>query len=253
LGNFSPSATVKEHVTTTRPEDVSRPPVADGRAVQVWLIAVQAAVVVLTALALWWARVPVRIGDTEIERLMPPARMHQALIGVLALSAALVAVVPAWRRRTPAALVGAVMLATACQLSVADRVNATAFLDTETHPWLHDAKVPTLLVPLLIVAAVLAIWGLVVRGGLLDTSRFGIAALVAGAFIVLASLIGYAFLSNWYGIEGYQLLETLAVGLLYPLALWLGALGSRATGRWNFLPGALAIVGFAFLVFWRIH
>jgi hypothetical protein len=258
-GNFSLPVAVKENVTAARPEEVSRPPITDGRAMQIWLIAVQVAVVALTAIGLGWARVSVRIGDTEIEQLVPPALKLQALLGVLALVAAVIALVPAWRRGIPAALICATMSATACWLSVADRVNSGAFLNPDTYPWLNGAKIPTLFPIVLAVAVVLKVWDLIVRGSLWDQGRFGVAAGAAGAFIVLAGLISFCFFNTvapfntWYHIDGYLLMETLAVALLYPVALWLGALGVRATNRLTFLPGALAVLGFAFLAYWRMH
>jgi hypothetical protein len=211
-----------------------------GRAGHIWSLAAQVAMLALTALALAWAAIP--------------AKPYQGLLLLLAVVAVVTIKLPAWRRSEAAALVGSLTLATACLLSTTRTWDLPYLADLTPSAYLP------LLLPVLVTAAVaLILWALIARAGLGSASRIGIPVLLGGVCLALATLGFYAMVHGiaafnaLYGFELNQLYEMLTATLLYPLALWLGGAGVRATTRWSVQSAGTAVLLLAFLVFWHVR
>ena len=206
------------------------------RAQVVWLVAAQVATLGLLALALAWARLP------------KPS--FQLLLIVLAVLALVLAAAPRWRRGALAGVLGSVMLAVACMLSADRTLPPVPGIDS-----LITDYIPLLAPIVLVVALALAIWGSVVRAGLVDQARFGAAAVMGAVLIGVMLLVLLLILT--YGVkmlnvmEDWQFAELASMTLLFAAALWVGGVGVRPSCRWTFLPIGMVIVLAAFLIYWQ--
>jgi hypothetical protein len=271
--NFSHFFAVIPPVTASYDAAGLSAPPATRRAAHVWAAAAQIAVVILTALALIWGKIPIQQGETPLFINTPPAPMHQMLIAILGGACAVAALGRGRTRAEQTAVLAAMLLATACWLTVANRNNSPHFLDFSASPTLAAAHVPTLAPVVAAVALVLGVWGLVVRWLQARRHRaetgnarpatadigFGAVALFTGAFVLIYAVKFYLFLNNvapfnqWYGVEPYQLLELTAIVVLYPAALWLGAAAAREEEqRPSFFPWALAVTAILTLCWWQV-
>ena len=231
--------------TSSIEPEIRRPEEDVSRARAAWLIVAQCAALGLLACALMLAG---RSSDA-----LPQTR--QALLLLLALLHLGIAGVPAWRRSSFAGVLGGVTLATACWLSAKVTLEIEAPGD-----WGFLVTFIPLAAPIaLAVAVVLVVWGLAVRGGLADSSRLGLAAMLGG--LLLASIsIGLYRLVNFspafkslYMIESYQLTALLSSLTLYSLALWLGSVGLRPVGGRRLQPLGMALVLIGFVAYWHIR
>jgi len=207
------------------------------RAQTIWLSAVQGIALALIALALIWVK-------------KTPAPSYQLLLLLLTLAALVTTLRPAWRRGVAAGILGSITLAFACSLSASRTIPVIPGLD----PLISD-YIPNMALTITLVALLLGVWGLIVRGGLRDQSRLGVAALGGAAIIGVFSLI-YLMIFI-YGVripnpvENWQFAELAAVTLLYSLALWIGGLGIRPTARVSFMPAGTVVVLAVFLMHWQ--
>lgn len=206
------------------------------RAQAVWSVTVQVLALGLTILALLWAS--------------PPASSFKALLGLLALCALVVAVVPGWRRGVVAGVLAGIVLALACHLSTGHKLPEIPGIDP-----LITGYTPTMTLVLAVVSLLMAGWGVVVKVGLADQARFGVAALASLlliSFLSLFYLMIFTFGVKMEGVvESWQLANLLAVTLLYSLAIWFGGTGIRPTVRWTILPFGLVLVLAGFLIYWH--
>lgn len=208
---------------------------APTRAQVLWACAVQGLVIALAALALFWAPVPP----------LPT----QVLLAVLAVVSLLLSLRVSWRRSEVTATLTSLILATACWLSADHTWDQTIFLNA-------GAYIPLITPIIVVLATLLLVWGLLARVGVLGESRLGQGALIGGALIIAYGCIFYQVANSTfkalYAIDSYQRMELLAIGLLYPLALWLGGMGIRARGRIIFLPLGFALLLLGYLLHWHI-
>jgi len=228
------------------------------RAQAVWLAAVQIAVLALLALALAWAGAESNYFDNIVpapslhagKALVSPLKM---LLLLLAGGHLIIAIVPALRRGPLAGIWGGVTLATACWFAA-----KVTFLVLDKEMGLYnDSEEPIIAAIVPAAALLLAVWGLIARAKLHDTSRLGTAAL-AGAVLLALFSTGFYLLINYspafrdlYSLEPRQLDVLLSSIALYAGALWLGSTGLRPAGGWRFQPlGMALIIGF-FFVCWR--
>ncbi|OPZ86451.1 MAG: hypothetical protein BWY76_00948 [bacterium ADurb.Bin429] len=165
----------------------------------------------------------------------------------LALVAFIMAMVPGWRRGAFAGAVCGTALALACGLTA-----MTKFWMTP-----QGAYVPLLAFIVPGAAVVLAIWGVLARGGLRDASRLGAAALAAGLGLAVIGTLFFLILTRkiaglpGYQIEMYQFQELLAGLALYPAAFWVGSVGIRRRGGLALLPLLTAIILGGALLWWN--
>jgi len=233
--------------------------VAVTRAQSVWLTAVQAAALLLLALALLWAGAEssymkefVPLPSLFAGKALPPPMQYLLLL--LAAGHLVIAAIPALRRGPLAGIWGGVTLATACWLAA--RVTFLVF-DPEFE-FYEDSKEPIIAAIVPALAFLLAVWGSVARGRLADTARLGTAAL-AGA-LLLALFGGGLFLlinfhpafRNLYGIDAADLNELLSSIALYAAAFWLGGAGLRPTGGWRIQPLGMALIIGVLSVWWMV-
>ncbi len=150
-----------------------------------------------------------------------------------------------------AGALGSLTLAFTCSLSASRTLPEIPGLDP-----LISGYIPNMALTITLVALLLAIWGLVVRGGLADQGYLGVAALVGAVMIgvfTLTYLLIFVFGVRMLNVvENWQLAELAAVTLLYSLALWIGGLGIRTTARLSFLPAGTVVILAVFLVYWHV-
>lgn len=211
---------------------------AQQRAQTIWLASVQGIALALMALALVWVK-------------KPPALSYRLLLVLLAVTALVTALRPSWRRGVIAGVLGSITLAFACSLSVMRTLPVIPGLD----PLISD-YIPNMTVTITLVALLLCGWGLVIRGGLLDYGRLGVAALAGavliGVFTLFYQIIFIFGVRMQNPVENWQLVDLTAVTLLYALALWIGGLGIRPSARVSFLPAGTVVVLAAFLAYWQL-
>jgi len=238
--------TSMEMVTSPSIQTDTQPVSNISRAQTIWLMLSQAAALGLMALSLVWAA---HYKHEQHKWSLPPAS-DQMLLIILMLCSLAVAIIPRWRRSAFAGILGSMALAFSCYLAREHTLPAIGKID----PLITD-YIPQMSLTILLVALLIAIWGLVVRGGLADQARFGTAALYSALLISGLSLIYlmmFVFgVKMTNAVENWQLAELFALTLLYSLALWLGGLGLRPTTRWAILPAGTAGIFALFLIYWH--
>lgn len=234
------------HLTVPTAADAERP----SRAAAIWLTAAQVVAVALLGLALYWSYRPAGPDSPAIL----PARPLQAMLGVIALAAFVMALAPAWRRSAFAGALCGAALAIACWLS--------AGVKTWFEPKFF-ADIPLLAFVMPAAALALAIWGLIARGGMKDGARLGAWALCAGLGLLVCAAGFFGLLTSGIGgIPVYQKLDALdtyfyqyelllANILLYPAALWIGSIGLRKQGGLAVQPLLTALVIGGALLWWN--
>jgi len=241
--------------TATIPRETNS---AVTRAQAVWLTAVQIAALALLALALAWAGAKsdymenlIPAPSLQAGKLLPP--VLQQLLLLLAAGHLVIALVPALRRGPLAGIWGGVTLATACWFAA--RVTFLIF-DKEFELY-EDSMEPIIAAVVPPLALALAVWGMIARARMIDTSRLGTAALAGGLLLAFFSVGLYLLITfnpafrNLYQIEANQLDVLLASIALYAAALWLGSAGLRPTGGWRIQPLGMALIIGIFFVLWR--
>lgn len=209
------------------------------RAQRVWSIVTQCFALAVMGLSLFWAAVP--------------DKPYQALLGLLATAALVIALIQSWRYGQLAAIAGSVVLATACMLS---------YDHTWTASFLASTYIPLITPVVISVSGVCLIWALIIRAGLVGQSWLGVGALIGSLVLCLPALAFYVLINRVhafrlaelnYAFFPDQLQEILSAALLYPFALWLGGTGVRPTNRFPIISvGSVVIVG-GFLIFWHMR